>query len=316
MSEFGMPISDWNITQCNEKLVEYRQKKIRSSQLICDISRQIIKLNPKFTKIADKHAALEQCTMACIDCGDGDAARILFDKIQQDFPRDASRRAQRLYLMFFENTELTEVCKERDELLKKANTDQIILKRDITTLVDYGDMEGAIAELCKHLETYQTDDDSWLCLSDLYLEQGMYEKAAFCLEELVMKNPYTSHYHIRLGDIYYTWATLEQGNTREAQILENYNSAKFHYAHAVRLTLKAKEGTNMRSLFGWMQCSRALNTLRNAKKELQAIEDEKKIVEFAMTKSDITSMRNSQQTNKYMQQMFAQLNICKDKSDF
>jgi len=310
---YGTPVSEWTLSECNEKLVEYRQKKIRSSQLVCDISKRILQLNPKWSKVADKHAALEQCTMAGIDAGDGSLAKRLFDMIQHDFPREASRRAQRLYLMFFENTEIEEVWKARDALLEKSETDQIILKRDITTLIDRGDAEGAIKELCKHLETYQTDDDSWMCLSDLYLNQGLYERAAFCLEELVMKNPYTSHYHIRLGDIYYTWATLDQGNDKpQPQILENLNSAKFHYAHAVRLTLKATEGTNMRSLFGWMQCSRALNAIRNPRKELQAVEDEKKIVQFALSKSDLESMQNNTHTDRYITKMLEQLNIGKE----
>merc|ERR1711981_1048243 len=204
--------------------------------------------------------------------------------------------------MFFENTQIDDVINNRDELIKENPNDQIVLKRDITTLIDHGEIESAIKELCKHLETYQTDDDSWACLADLYIDQGQYEKAAFCLEELVRKTPYTSHYHIRLAEIYYTWACLDQGTQSQGQILENYNSAKFHYAHAVRLTMKSTQGANMRALFGWMQASKALNTLRNAKKEQVAIEDEKKIASFTeqqMSKSNIGRFMNSNQTNDY-----------------
>lgn len=311
-SNDGFPVSEWTIQDCNQKLIEFRQKRTRSSQLISDITRRVLELNPTWSKINDKHAALEQCCMACIDCSDGATAGTVFKLIEKDFPRPTSRRANRLYLMFFENTELEAVMDERDAIIEKHPTDQIVLKRDITTLIDCGDVQGAIKELCHHLETYQTDDDSWACLADLYLDQGNYDKAAFCLEELVMKNPYCSHYHIRLAEIYYTWACLDQGGVSQTQVLENYNSSKFHYAHAVRLTMKSSQGANMRALFGWMQASKSLNTLRNAKKEQTAIEDEKKIVSFTelqMSKSNIDNFTNSAETNGYMANMMAALQI-------
>lgn len=305
-------INTWSIEECNERLVEYRQKRIRDSEVVNNIARRIFQLNSSWSKIKDKHAALEQCCMASVDCGDGAFAGKIYKLIEFDFPREKSKRAERLYLMFFENTQIDDVINNRDELIKENPNDQIVLKRDITTLIDHGEVESAIKELCKHLETYQTDDDSWACLADLYIDQGQYEKAAFCLEELVMKNPYTSHYHIRLAEIYYTWACLDQGTQSQSQIIENYNSSKFHYAHAVRLTMKQPQGANMRALFGWMQTSKALNLLRNYKKDSEAIEDEKKIVAFTeqqMSKTNVQNFKQSEGTEDYVTRMMEELKV-------
>lgn len=305
-------INEWTLDECNDRLVDYRQKRIRNSEIVNNIAKRIFTLNSNWSKIKDKHAALEQCCMASIDCGDGAFAGRIFKLIEHDFPRDSSRRAERLYLMFFENSQIDDVINNRDDIIEKHPTDQIVLKRDITTLMDHGDIEGAIKELCRHLETYQCDEDSWACLADLYIDQGQYEKASFCVEELVMKNPYTSHYHIRLAEIYYTWACLDQGNQSQLQILENYNSAKFHYAHAVRLTMKQPQGSNMRALFGWMQTSKALNSLRNNRKDQDAIEDEKKIVSFTeqqMSKTNMQNFKQGEQTEEYVTKMMEELKV-------
>merc|ERR1711981_9037 len=90
---FGTPVKEWTLQECNDKLIEYRQKKIRSSQLVKDIACRITSFSSSaWNKISDKHAALEQCVMACVDCGDQNTAVKLFRKIELDFPRDSSKR--------------------------------------------------------------------------------------------------------------------------------------------------------------------------------------------------------------------------------
>merc|ERR1712038_1658639 len=217
-------VTTWTLTECNKKLVEFRKNSIRNSQLISEISKRISNLDQNWSSIQDKHAALEQCVIAALDSDNISLAQRLFSLIERDFPTTSSGRAAKLNLLFYEKHDLENVLIEREELAKKAPTDQVLEKRYIADQIASGDNDKAILLLCEHLETFQTDEHSWMCLSDLYIQEALYEKAAFCLEELVMKNPHTAHYHIRLAEIYYTWATLEHGQSVQATITDLYQS--------------------------------------------------------------------------------------------
>lgn len=214
-------------------------------------------------------------------------------------------------MLFYEQSDIESVLLEREELEKKAPTDQGLQKRFITDQIAEGNNDKAILLLCEHLATFQTDDHSWMCLSDLYINETQYDKAAFCLEELVMKNPHTSHYHIRLAEIYYTWASLEHGSQAQNLLADLYQSAKSHYSHAVNLTIKTENGANLKALFGWLQASTALLSIRNAKKQTKEIKDDQAIIEYAskcVSKESIQG-RAGQLTEDYLTNTLKNLEI-------
>ena len=45
------------------------------------------------------------------------------------------------------------------------------------------------------------DFDGWMELCDLYLLVQDYEKAAFCMEELLMSNPHNHLFHQRYAEV-------------------------------------------------------------------------------------------------------------------
>lgn len=49
-----------------------------------------------------------------------------------------------------------------------------------------------------------SDQEGWHELCNLFLSEGDYAKAAFCMEELILHNPHNHLYHQRLGEIRYT----------------------------------------------------------------------------------------------------------------
>jgi ER membrane protein complex subunit 2 len=49
--------------------------------------------------------------------------------------------------------------------------------------------EEAISSLVKLLDMSPTDAEAWSELSDLYLSQGLYQQAIFCLEEVLLITP-------------------------------------------------------------------------------------------------------------------------------
>lgn len=300
-------VETYSISQCNEKLLDFRKKGIRSSELVSLMAKKILKANPDFSKISDKHAALEQCCMAAIDYNDIGLAKKLFNLVNEDFPKDSSNRCYKLHLMLFENSNPVPVQEERDALLEKNNTDQSLLKRQAALKLQENQLEPAVALLVEHLKTFSLDEDSWMCLADCYIELGQYNKAAFCMEEIVMMKPHTAHYHIRLAEIYYTWASMSQNLATKDVVLENYLTSKYHYAYAIRLTLKMTT-PNLRAIFGWMQASRAVNGLRNLKSETEGklIQQENITMSFmtnTLLKTNLAKLHQGDTIKGYLEEL-------------
>lgn len=65
-------------------------------------------------------------------------------------------------------------------------------------------MNDYIRELNNYLEVEPLDEEVWLELAMLYAENGNYNKASFCFEELVVLNPSNEAYNIKLAEMYIT----------------------------------------------------------------------------------------------------------------
>lgn len=85
------------------------------------------------------------------------------------------------------------------------------------------------------------DVEAWQELSELYLQEQDYAKAAFCVEELILHNPHNHLLHQRYADIKYT-----QGG------YENFELAKMYYIQALNLN-----PNNLRALYGLYLVSRS-----------------------------------------------------------
>lgn len=53
-----------------------------------------------------------------------------------------------------------------------------------------------------------SDQEAWQELCNLYLSEGEYGKAAFCMEEVLLHNPHSHLIHQRLADIRYTMVSV------------------------------------------------------------------------------------------------------------
>ena len=54
------------------------------------------------------------------------------------------------------------------------------------------------------LEDNPCDIEAWIELSRIYTEKGLYLRALFCMEEVVVLNPENEHYMVRLAELYVT----------------------------------------------------------------------------------------------------------------
>jgi ER membrane protein complex subunit 2 len=81
---------------------------------------------------------------------------------------------------------------------------------------------------------FMSDQEAWHELCNLYMMEGDYTKASFCMEEVLLHNPYSHLIHQRIGDIRYTMGGQD-----------NIEIAKSYYAQAIKLN-----GSNLRALYG------------------------------------------------------------------
>ena len=118
-----------------------------------------------------------------------------------------------------------------------------------------------------------TDIESWNELADLYISEHSYEKAAFCLEELILANPHNYLNHQRYAEVCYSQGTVD-----------SLNASRKHFSTALKLN-----PGSLRSLYGLHQTVLHLST--NPK--LKGKREEK------VKNEDILSWTSSQLQHKY-----------------
>jgi cytochrome c-type biogenesis protein CcmH/NrfG len=65
-------------------------------------------------------------------------------------------------------------------------------------------LSKAIAKVNSLLEMYQTDQESWMMLANLYLKTNNLSSAQFCFEELILYNPFNAIFFQRYAEVLYT----------------------------------------------------------------------------------------------------------------
>lgn len=64
-----------------------------------------------------------------------------------------------------------------------------IMKRRITLLQTLSRVDDAIDALVELLDASPTDIEAWAELAELYLSQGLFSQAEYCLEEVLLVAP-------------------------------------------------------------------------------------------------------------------------------
>eukprot|EP00123_Amoebidium_parasiticum_P008097 comp18576_c0_seq1/m.20075 comp18576_c0_seq1/g.20075 ORF comp18576_c0_seq1/g.20075 comp18576_c0_seq1/m.20075 type:complete len:272 (-) comp18576_c0_seq1:41-856(-) len=177
----------------------------------------------------------EYMAIAALDCCRPDLAQYCVEKLTSKFPK--SVRARRLGgLMFEAEGDMESAVQVYEDLLELDPTNQAIRKRMIATLKARGSYDAAIENIVKYLEVYMTDSEAWAELAMLYLRDGRYGPAGFCVEELILANPTTDAYFVLYGEIMY------------AQ--KRFDMARKYYGKAAELNKK-----NLKALYGvFMSC--------------------------------------------------------------
>ncbi|RZB40891.1 ER membrane protein complex subunit 2 [Asbolus verrucosus] len=248
-----------NITSNLETLRIWRENNDRKSREIIEIWINNLVLNiQKLGK--EKPQVLKQVCIAALDCYNMGIARKCIEELYRDFPK--SLRVKKLEAMYLEAEEKYEDAIEiLDGIIKHDETNSGARKRKIAILKAQNKNAEAIKELTDYLKIFMADFEGWQELSELYINEQDFSKAAFCVEELILHKPHNHLLHQRYADIKYT-----QGG------LENIELARSYYCQALKLNPK-----NMRALYGLYLATTAITTSQKCssqkKKEAQKLSE-------------------------------------------
>jgi len=223
-----------------EQLKLWRENNSRRSDEVIEHWEE--GLRDEVDNFDEKWMILEQVSIAAMDTYRPDIVDVTLCQLAEKFGVE-SLRVRRLFAMQHEmREEWSEALEILETILEADTANSSARKRKIAIYRAQGDNSRAVAELTKYLKVFMSDQEAWMELSELYILEQDYNKAAFCMEELLLHNPHNHLYHLRNGDIRYTMGGYDQ-----------LEVAKQFYSQAVKLA-----PSNMRALYGLLLASSQL----------------------------------------------------------
>ncbi|KAF7277817.1 hypothetical protein GWI33_009233 [Rhynchophorus ferrugineus] len=245
-----------------DQLRVWRENNERKSREVLEIWFDRLRLNTDGLG-NEKYLILEQVYVAALDCHAFNVSKRCIEILREEFPK--SLRVRKLEAMYFEaNEEYDKALDLLNAIIKVDESNSAARKRKVAVFKAQGKIVDAIKELTDYLKIFMTDADAWQELSELYIAENDFNKAAFCVEELILHNPHNHLLHQRYADIKYT-----QGG------IENFEQAKSYYSQALRMNPK-----NMRALYGLYLTTLALST--SSKSSVQKKKESSKMAEWTL----------------------------------
>ncbi|KAB0802462.1 hypothetical protein PPYR_04648 [Photinus pyralis] len=225
-------LSNLSWSEARDLLRTWRDDNDRRSEEVLQLWKSVLEYN--LNKLGgEKFSVLEQVCLAALDCYQIPTVDYCIKQLSNEFP--SSLRVKKYYAMRLEAQECyDDALTVLDSLIKKDETNNAPRKRKISILRAQGKNVEAIKELTEYLKIFMSDIEGWQELSDLYIAEQDYNKAAFCVEELILHNPHNHLLHQRYADIRYT-----QGG------YDNVELARGYYCQALKLNQN-----NLRALYG------------------------------------------------------------------
>ncbi|KAI4248590.1 MAG: hypothetical protein LQ352_005898 [Teloschistes flavicans] len=156
----------------------------------------------------------ENLLYSCLRTGDDKNAHLCLERLAGRFGTKNERvmglRGLYQEAMADSNSAIDQTLHEYEKILAEDNTNTPIKKRRVALLRNLSREAEAIDSLVELLEASPTDIEAWAELSELYVSQGCYQQAEFCLEEILLSTPNAWNMHARLGEIIYIAATASQ----------------------------------------------------------------------------------------------------------
>ena len=208
-----------DVVRCPDDVIMIWEKYLSDAQTDLDDERWMV---------------LEQVAVAAMDVGRKDIVTGCLRELRAHFD-PKSFRLRRLEAMRAEMLEKWDLALDiLDQILEEDDANSQARKRKIAIHRARGENTLAISDLNAYLEDFMNDGEAWMELSELYILEQDYQKAAFCCEELILQNPHNHLYYQKYAEIRYS-----QGG------YENMELAKTYYCQAIKINPE-----NMRALYG------------------------------------------------------------------
>ncbi|KAL9103013.1 MAG: hypothetical protein Q9163_001903 [Psora crenata] len=235
----------------------------------------------------------EKLLYSCLRTGDDKSAFLCLKRLSDRFGA-TNEKVMGLRGLYQEavaegEAALLGVLRGYDDILASDPVNTPVAKRRIALLrilSRYADAMDALVEL---LKSSPTDIEAWVELSDLYLSQGLYPQAIFCLEEVLLVAPNAWNIHARLGEVLFV-AAYAGG---ESVDIKGTAEAMRRFCRSVELC----DGY-LRGYYGLKLTSDRLMAMFDAgAKKTPTITDE----EFPIPSDETTRLLNEQATKKLAQ---------------
>eukprot|EP00397_Hematodinium_sp_SG-2012_P031464 GEMP01033401.1.p1 GENE.GEMP01033401.1~~GEMP01033401.1.p1 ORF type:complete len:288 (+),score=62.31 GEMP01033401.1:35-898(+) len=191
----------------------------------------------------DLWAVYEQVLIAALHLDDSDWYQHCLEVLATQFPN--SIRVKRLSGSIQEKKGLWSAAEKLyTDILTDKPSDTTTRKRMIGMLKAQKKTSEAIEECNAYLDIFQTDNDVWHELAELYVVESNYAKASFCFVELVLQNPRNMYAIISYAELQYT--------------LGDHEVARKYFCLATHLDDK-----NLRALWGLVSCLHAVGNKRD-----------------------------------------------------
>jgi tetratricopeptide (TPR) repeat protein len=186
-----------------------RVHQLREPGLVVDHGKKLLGpnlSNPISNNDLARLSALEQICLAALDSGEPETAELCVKQIKEAGITDGSIRFRRILARCLEATQDysgAEII--YDELLKENPANLVALKRKFCVLkAQPGKLAQLAQALNRYLEQNYSDSAAWYEMSELRMELGDYEGAAFALEEVILGSPADAKLHLMLAECYAT----------------------------------------------------------------------------------------------------------------
>nr|CAD7572522.1 unnamed protein product [Timema californicum] len=200
----ALNIDDKSWTEVRDLFRSWREENVRRSLDVVDLWETV--LAKKINALGDeKLLVYEQVVIAALDCNRLEVADVCLKALIAEFP--TSLRVRKLRALQLEAREKYDDAVELlDYIIKQDETNAAPRKRKVAILKAKGKISDAIKELTEYLKKFMSDQEGWQELSELYLQEQDFGRAAFCMEELILHNPHSHLIHQHYAEIKYTQA--------------------------------------------------------------------------------------------------------------
>ncbi|KAL5033604.1 hypothetical protein BDV3_000572 [Batrachochytrium dendrobatidis] len=150
----------------------------------------------------EKFAIIDQVFHACIDTGHIEEAKDHLTTIEAAFPFGKSLRTRRLYGLYHEAmSDSTKAMEIYNLALDTDEASMPLWRQSVARLISSNQRPQAIEALSLYVDRFMQDVEGWTMLAKLYADEGRFEQAAFCLEEVLTLRPQHPLYRVRYAGI-------------------------------------------------------------------------------------------------------------------